>query len=447
MREVIEGYKSIKPKLSGRDSYVASGAGGGERCARPQPQGGTPRGHLGTLPRLVHPEPAVGLLGVRREGPPRRRPRLAGAAPRPGGPVLLHRCRPPPQQGPPRPPGCRPPAMRACPSSPLPPPRHEGGPLPQQGRPTLTGAASPQQSRPSSGPRLSRRPRPSPAAAEPAGKMAALAGLRALRRLCGVALFLAQLYVLSGRGERGCRRFARAPRGRDGAVGRGGRGSCRLAAAPRAGRALGARGPAAPQRLPRGRGLSSRASSAAPRGRGWTRLRLRLPSGRAGEVTVTSVCGRCVAPSLLGRGQRGGNGVLRAWRLLVVCRRAGAASRGARRWHKRRAGPRSPSVRAPARGPCVTRKVTGGAGAAGPPLGPLWAGGVTNLPGLCLRRLWARARSHTPRLPPAPSPCDPGGRPDKALVYAGRPLGLPAGSLPALCRSGSCIASLNGFVL
>ncbi|KAM6059080.1 TM2 domain-containing protein 3 isoform 2-T2 [Theristicus caerulescens] len=31
--------------------------------------------------------------------------------------------------------------------------------------------------------------------------MAALAGLRALRRLCGVALFLSQLYVLSGRGS------------------------------------------------------------------------------------------------------------------------------------------------------------------------------------------------------------------------------------------------------
>ncbi|KAM6351163.1 TM2 domain-containing protein 3 isoform 4-T4 [Alca torda] len=47
--------------------------------------------------------------------------------------------------------------------------------------------------------------------------MAALAGLRALRRLCGVALFLSQLYILSGRGERGRRRYARpSPRPRRG---------------------------------------------------------------------------------------------------------------------------------------------------------------------------------------------------------------------------------------
>lgn len=78
--------------------------------------------------------------------------------------------------------------------------------------------------------------------------MAALLGLRALRRLCSVALFLSQLYVLSGRGERGRRRFARAPRGRDraGRVGEGGqrREQPPGRAAPRAGRALRAPGSA-----------------------------------------------------------------------------------------------------------------------------------------------------------------------------------------------------------
>lgn len=48
-----------------------------------------------------------------------------------------------------------------------------------------------------------------------ADKMAAPAGQSALRRLCGVALFVSQLYVLSGRGERG------APAGLGRAVGTG----------------------------------------------------------------------------------------------------------------------------------------------------------------------------------------------------------------------------------
>lgn len=104
--------------------------------------------------------------------------------------------------------------------------------------------------------------------------MAAVPGLRALRRLCGVALFLSQLYVLSGRGERGRRRFARAPRGGDG-VGRwekGGQGrELPPAHGPAAGSGglrppLGAGGLVAPQRLACWRGPLSRVPSAEPRG-------------------------------------------------------------------------------------------------------------------------------------------------------------------------------------
>ena len=62
--------------------------------------------------------------------------------------------------------------------------------------------------------------------------MAAPAVLRALRRLCGVALFVSQLYVLSGRGERGVPGAARP--GCGGLGGRRGR-QCRA-------------GPAEPQR-------------------------------------------------------------------------------------------------------------------------------------------------------------------------------------------------------
>lgn len=109
-----------------------------------------------------------------------------------------------------------------------------------------------------------------------ADKMAAPAGQSALRRLCGVALFVSQLYVLSGRGERG----APAGLGRAVGTGRAGlaepqRGGCRsrggragpelLAGLTSDERPGGGRRSGAPWRSPGGTVARARPRAAAPR--------------------------------------------------------------------------------------------------------------------------------------------------------------------------------------
>lgn len=96
--------------------------------------------------------------------------------------------------------------------------------------------------------------------------------------------------------------------------------------------------PAARRRLspsPAGEGCSPRCPQPG-RTRPW---RVRLPSGRARQVTVTSVCCRCVVLSLRG----GGSQVPGAWVLGTVRCRAGTSCWDAGSEGERRARPRSPA--------------------------------------------------------------------------------------------------------